>query len=230
MPRRHPLAAGAGRRPRPAGRIGGAGREPVRLLQGPAGRAAAPDRGGHGRRGDHAALPPARGRARPAGQARLPAGRHREVPDEAVDGAVEPARPRAARADRGGRRVHGPHARLSRAHLRPALPPLLPHQRSRRRPLRDHGRHARPRRRARAGPVRRRPRRRHRAGGGLPSRRVAALARARRARDRAGRPPRRSDRPRRGRVRRGRPSTTFLDAPGPAKRRAGRAKRREAAA
>ena len=31
--------------------------------------------------------------------------------------------------------LHGPHARLPRAHLRPALPPLLPHQRPRRRPL-----------------------------------------------------------------------------------------------
>ena len=47
--------------------------------------------------------------------------------------ADEPARPRAARADRGGRRVHGQHARLPRAHVRPALPPLLPHQRPRRR-------------------------------------------------------------------------------------------------
>ena len=65
--------------------------------------------------------------------------------------------------------------------------------------LRDHRRHARPRRRARAGAVRRRPRRRHRAGRGLPSRRVAAPARARRARHRAGRPPRRPHRPRRGR-------------------------------
>ena len=47
-----------------AGRLGGAGREPVRLLQGAAGRAAAADRGGHRRRRDHAALPPARA-ARP---------------------------------------------------------------------------------------------------------------------------------------------------------------------
>ena len=64
VPRRHPLAARARRRPGPAGRLGGADREPVRLLQGPAGRAAAPDRGGHRRRRDHAALPPARA-ARP---------------------------------------------------------------------------------------------------------------------------------------------------------------------
>ena len=64
---------------------------------------------------------------------------------EAVDRALQPARPRAARPDRGGRRVHGPHARLPRAHVRPAVPPLLPHQRPRRRPARARGPDARPR-------------------------------------------------------------------------------------
>ena len=90
VPGRDPLAAGARRRREAAGRLGGADREPVRLLQGPARRAAAPDRGGHRRRGDHAALPPAGRRARAAGQARLPDGGHRQVPDEAVDRALEP--------------------------------------------------------------------------------------------------------------------------------------------
>ena len=33
---------------------------------------------------------------------------HRQVRDEAVDDPVQPRRPRAARADRGGRRLHGP--------------------------------------------------------------------------------------------------------------------------
>ena len=124
-------------------------------------------------------------------------GRHRQVPDEAVDRALQPARPRAAGPDRGGRRVHGPHARLPRAHVRPAVPPLLPHQRPRRRPARARGPHARPRGREAAGAGGRGPRRRDRAGPGLPSRRGAAPARQGRARHRAGRPPRRADRPRR---------------------------------
>ena len=62
-----------------------------------------------------------------------------------------PARPRLARAGRGGRRVHGPDARLPGPHDGPALPPLLPHQRARRG-------HARPRRRGRRDPPRRRAR------------------------------------------------------------------------
>ena len=56
---------------------------------------------------------------------------HRQVRDEAVDDRHQPRRPRPARADRGGRRVHGPDARLPRADLRSAVPPLLPHQRPR---------------------------------------------------------------------------------------------------
>ena len=46
--------------------------------------------------------------------------------------------------------LHGPHARLSRAHLRPALPPLLPHQRPGRRAARADRHDDRPRRRARS--------------------------------------------------------------------------------
>ena len=142
----------------------------------------------------------ARRRARAARQARLPAGRLRQVPDEAVDGPLQPARPRVARPDRGGRRLHGPHARLSRAHLRPALPPLLPHQRPRRRHARARAtRTHRPRRRDACRCSRSRAR-----GDGIapvpavPPRRGAAARRAAgRARDRARRPPRRADRPRR---------------------------------
>ena len=43
--------------------------------------------------------------------------------------ASEPRRSRPAGPDRGRQPLHGPHARLSGPHLRPALPPLLPHQR-----------------------------------------------------------------------------------------------------
>ena len=87
--------------------VGRAGRQPVRLLEGAARRAAAPDRRDDQGLGDHAALPPARRRARAAGQARLPARGLRQVPDEALDRAVQPRRPRPARPDRGGRRLHG---------------------------------------------------------------------------------------------------------------------------
>ena len=109
--------------------------------------------------------------------------------------AEQPARPRAAGADRGGRRVHGQHARVSRAHVRPALPPLLPLERPRGRPAGARRPHARPRRRPRAGAGDRRARRRDRAHRGLPPRRRAARRRAvRPARDRAGRASRRADR------------------------------------
>ena len=164
-----------------------AGREPVRLLEGAAGRAAAADRGDHAGLGDLAALPPARRRAGAAGQARLPARGLRQVPAEAVDRALQPARPRAAGPDRGGRRVHGPHARLSRAHVRPAVPPLLPHQRPRRRPARARGPDARPRGREAAGARGRRPRRRDRAG-----RRPAITSRRCSRTPRSSSPPRRA--------------------------------------
>ena len=112
--------------------------------------------------------------------------------------ALQPRRPRPARPDRGGRRVHGPHARLPRAHLRPALPPLLPHQRPRRRPAR-----ARPTRTIDLADVAdpaagdRRPRRRDRAGRRLPPRRPTSCRTPPvAARDGARRPPRRAHRPR----------------------------------
>ena len=199
VPGRHPRAAGAGPRPHAAGELGRADREPVRLRQGPARRPAAADRR------DHAGLGITQlyrllGGAGAAGQARLPGGRLRQVPDEAVDGALEPARPRAPGADRGGRRLHGPHARLPGAHVRPALSPLLPHQRPRRRQARARGRHDRPRRGEGSGAGDRRPRRRDRAGRGVPPRRGLLPPRGRRARHRARRPPRRADRPRGGRT------------------------------
>ena len=62
-----------------------------------------------------------------------------------MDDRSRSARPRAARPDRGRRRLHGQHARLSGAHVRPALSPLLPLQRPRERAAGAERSHARPR-------------------------------------------------------------------------------------
>ena len=191
----------------PAGRGRRARGQPVGLLEGAADRPAAADRRDDPRLARHAALPRDGRRAGAVRQARLPARRRRQVRDEAVDDRLQPRQPRAAGADRGRRRVHGPHARLSRAHLRPALPPLLPHQRPRRRAAGADRRDDRPRRRHDPAAGDRRARRRDRAGGGLPPRRRPGAERERDARDGARRPPRRAHRPRRARDARGGCST-----------------------
>ena len=117
-----------------AGRLGGPGREPVRLRARAARGAAAPAREPHRRRARHGALPRARRRAGAARAARasssprstsssrkpLAVATHLDDRDflaqiEAVDSFI------------------AQHARLPGPHLRPALPPLLPRQRPRRR-------------------------------------------------------------------------------------------------
>ena len=139
----------------------------------------------------------ARRRSRAAGARRLPAARDREVPDEAVDDRHQPRRPRPDGADRGGRPLHGAHARLPGAHLRPALPPLLPHQRPRAGPAGADRAHGRPRRGVRPAAVGRRARRRDRARRGLPPPRRAGARRPVAATgDGARRPPRRAHGPR----------------------------------
>ena len=91
----------------------------------------------------------------------------------------------------------GDMTRVSGAELRPALPPVLPHERPRGGPARARPARARPRRRARPGARDRGPGRRDRAGRGLPPRgRPAAAGAVGPARDRAGRAPRRADRAR----------------------------------
>ena len=92
------------------------------------------------------------------------------------------------------------HARLSGAHLRPALPPLLPHQRPRRRPLRGAraGRSTSPTCASRCSPSPAAATASRRSRPAITSSRCCPT-RAVRARDGAGRPPRRADRARRGR-------------------------------
>ncbi len=171
VPGRDHVRARARRPRRAAGRLDRARRLAVGRGEGAARRPAAPDRRDDQGLGDHAALPPARRRARAAGQARLPARGLRQVRDEALDRAVEPRRPRPARPDRGGRRLHGLDARLPRPHLRPALPQLPAHERPRRRAHGAGRRRRRPGRRDGAAAGDRGARRRHRADRRLPSRR-----------------------------------------------------------